>query len=675
IIRALRDHLRSDINEILIDDAEIFQRATEFMTQVMPHNLKKLKRYDDPVPLFSRYQIESQIETAFQREVSLPSGGAIVIDHTEALLSIDINSARATKGSDIEETALNTNLEAADEVARQLRLRDLGGLVVIDFIDMQPTKHQREVENRLRDALRIDRARVQVGRISRFGLMEMSRQRLRPSLGESSQIVCPRCIGQGTVRGVESLALSILRILEEEAMKEKTGRVIAHVPVDVGTYLLNEKREILSTLEQRHKLGVTLIPTPSLETPHYEIRRVRIEELGGEHGATSHEMIPAESEAETDPVAGLGGIKAPEAEKPAVQAVAPQAPAPIVVRQQPAPAQSPGLIRRMWDNLFGKGSEPEEEPKTPAPAKRARAAGDSGRGGRGGRPGGARRRGQPARRSDGWKQQRGKQQTGRANGGAAAESNKTAKEQPPAQAKAAKDARESKESKDSKAVVQTPDKQQQAAADKGGQGQQPRSGSRRGRRGGRRRSGSRRDGGSAQTQADAASASPKDSSKDSSKAEAGGRVEAAKQADVKPLQAVAPKPEKKAPTPVPAAGDQDRSDKPADVKPLPAASPVPEKKTPTPEPAAGNKARSDKQADVKPLPAASPLPEKKTPTPEPAAVSQAASAKQADAKPRQAPSLETDSGKVPKAKPKTSAAKKSQSEQKPDTSAAAVGDE
>ena len=639
IIRALRDHLRGDIAEILIDDAEIFQRATEFMTQVMPHNLKKLKRYDDPVPLFSRYQIESQIETAFQREVSLPSGGAIVIDHTEALLSIDINSARATKGSDIEETALNTNLEAADEVARQLRLRDLGGLVVIDFIDMQPTRHQREVENRLRDALRIDRARVQVGRISRFGLMEMSRQRLRPSLGESSQIVCPRCMGQGTVRGVESLALSILRILEEEAMKEKTGRVIAHVPVDVGTYLLNEKREILVTLEQRHKLGVTLIPTPSLETPHYEIKRVRIEEMGGEHGVTSHEMIPTESETGTDLVAGLGGSKAPEVEKPAVQAVAPQAPAPVVVRQPAAAAPSTGLIRRMWVSLFGKGAEPEEEQKPPAPAKqRSKASGDSGRGGRG-RPGGGRRRGQPARRSDGGKQQRSKQ-TGRANGGAAADS-KAAKEQPPAQAKAVtkaatKEAGEPRESKEITADVQASDKQQQAAG-KGGQGQS-RSGSRRGRRGGRRRSGPRREGGTAQTQADAASSS----SKDSPKPQAGGQAETAKQADVKPLQADAPKAEKK---------------------------------TPTPEPVADSRAGGGKQADVKPLQAVSPKPEKKTPMAEPAAEGQAGSAKQAVAKPRQAPSPEPGSDQAPKAKPKTAAAEKSQSEQKPDTPAAVVGDE
>ncbi|MGD8207688.1 MAG: Rne/Rng family ribonuclease, partial [Thiohalocapsa sp.] len=229
IIRSIRDHLRADIGEIVVDNPEMFHRAEEFVRQVMPHNLKKLRLYQDEVPLFTRYQIESQIESAFQREVRLPSGGSVVIDHTEALTSIDINSARATKGADIEETALNTNLEAVDEIARQLRLRDLGGLFVIDFIDMTPAKNQREVENRLRDALKQDRARVQIARISRFGLLEMSRQRLRPSLGESSQHVCPRCKGHGTIRGVESLALSVLRIVEEEAMKENTARIVAQL--------------------------------------------------------------------------------------------------------------------------------------------------------------------------------------------------------------------------------------------------------------------------------------------------------------------------------------------------------------------------------------------------------------------------------------------------------------
>ncbi len=485
IIRALRDHLRGDIGEILIDDADIFQQASEFMTQVMPHNLKKLKRYDDPVPLFSRYQIESQIESAFQREVHLPSGGAIVIDHTEALLSVDVNSARATKGSDIEETALNTNLEAADEVARQLRLRDLGGLVVIDFIDMQPTRNQREVETRLREALRVDRARVQIGRISRFGLMEMSRQRLRPSLGESSQIVCPRCMGQGTVRGVESLALSILRILEEDAMKEKTGRVIARVPVDVATYLLNEKRDILFNLEQRHKLSVTLIPTPSLETPHYEIKRVRADELEGEDGATSHTLIVAEQDDPLDVMPELGGVKMPEVEKPAVQAIAPQAPAPVIVHQTPAAAvtpQAPGLIRRMWDSLFAKGTEVEkEEPKPAARPRRTRDSGGRGRSGSRRHGGGG--QGQSNRTGEGNQQQRSNANQKRRNKANAAPEDKGGKENKKPESQTA----------DKKQQGQQQGQQQQSAdANKSGQDQgQGRSSNRRGRRGGRRRSGPR----------------------------------------------------------------------------------------------------------------------------------------------------------------------------------------
>ena len=473
IIRALRDHLRSDIGEILVDDKEVHQHATDFMTQVMPHNLSKLKRYDDPVPLFSRYQIESQIESAFQREVTLPAGGAIVIDHTEALISIDINSARATKGSDIEETALNTNLEAADEIARQLRLRDMGGLIVIDFIDMQPTRHQREVENRLRDALRIDRARVQVGRISRFGLLEMSRQRLRPSLGESSQIVCPRCSGQGTVRGVESLALSILRIIEEDAMKEKTGRIIARVPVDVGTYLLNEKRDILFNLEQQHKLGVTLIPSPSLETPHYEIKRVRTDELSGEDGAISHKLIPEIEE--SDITATLRDSRAPEAEKPAVQTVAPAAPAPV---PRPAAVPTTGLIRRLWETLFGKTVQEEE--KKPEPQRPSRSRGGN-RGGRN-RSGGNARRSTGNRRNDSEKRESsGKQTQGQKP---RRQKEKVAKK---------KDSRDNKAAeKAPKTPVEKTEGQNQSAGSEQNKGQgQARS--RRGRRGGRRRSGQRRD--------------------------------------------------------------------------------------------------------------------------------------------------------------------------------------
>ncbi len=282
IVRGLRDYFKGDIGEIIADERSTCDQAADFIRLYMPQNERKLKYYDDPVPLFNRYQIESQIESAFQREVRLPSGGALVIDHTEALVSIDINSARATKGSDIEETATNTNLEAADEVARQLRLRDLGGLVVIDFIDMFSSKHQRQVENRLREALRADRARVQIGKISKFGLLEMSRQRLRPSLGEGSGTVCPRCQGQGTIRGIESTALSILRLVEEEARKDNTGRVVADVPVDVATYLLNEKRQSISEIEARNETMLLIVANPTLDTPNYTIERIRMTEADHE---------------------------------------------------------------------------------------------------------------------------------------------------------------------------------------------------------------------------------------------------------------------------------------------------------------------------------------------------------------------------------------------------------
>ncbi len=283
IIRAVRDYLRDDIGQVLIDSPDAYKQACDFVAQVMPNYTSRIQLYDDNIPLFNRFQIESQIETAFQREVRLPSGGSIVIDPTEALVSIDINSARATRGGDIEETALNTNLEAAEEIARQLRLRDMGGLVVIDFIDMLAPKNQRAVENRVRDALEIDRARVQVGRISRFGLLEMSRQRLRPSLGETSAIVCPRCTGQGSIRDTKSLALSILRLLEEEAIKERSAEVRAIVPVDVAAYLLNEKRSALSEIERDTKVRILVIPNPNLETPHFEVVRLRDDEVDGEH--------------------------------------------------------------------------------------------------------------------------------------------------------------------------------------------------------------------------------------------------------------------------------------------------------------------------------------------------------------------------------------------------------
>ncbi|MDH5425447.1 MAG: ribonuclease E [Gammaproteobacteria bacterium] len=356
IIRALRDYFRNDVGEILIDDAEVFKTAEDFIKQVMPNNLKKIKLYDDPIPLFNRFQIESQIESAYQREVRLPSGGAIVIDHTEALISIDVNSARSTKGSDIEETAFNTNLESADEVARQLRLRDLGGLVVIDFIDMVSNRHQREVENRLRDALKVDRARVQVGRISRFGLLEMSRQRLRPSLGEATQIICPRCSGHGSIRSTESLAVSIIRLLEEEALKEQTGQVNLQAPVDVATYLLNEKRDAIVDIQKNTSVKVVIVPNPGMVTPQYEIVRVRSNEQEEASSSMSYQLISDVEEVSTSQQATADSSKF---EQPAVQSVSPVALVPAAATTQskakvPANKTSkPGLFSRLMKMLFG----------------------------------------------------------------------------------------------------------------------------------------------------------------------------------------------------------------------------------------------------------------------------------------------------------------------------------
>jgi len=366
IIRSIRDHLRSDIGEIVVDDHRMYEKADQFVRQVMPHNLKKLRFYDDEVPLFTRYQIESQIESAFQREVQLPSGGSVVIDHSEALTSIDINSARATKGADIEETALNTNLEAADEIARQLRLRDLGGLFVIDFIDMTPARNQREVESRLREALKQDRARVQLGHISRFGLLEMSRQRLRPSLGESSQLVCPRCRGQGTIRGVESLALSILRIVEEETMKENTERILVRIPVDVATFLLNEKRRTILEIEQRQDVEIVLLPSQLMHTPDYRIERIRTQDMGKiAQGQASYEMA---STAEAEPPGPPRQAEAGRPEEPAVKQLTPATPVPTRNREEKPRNTKPahGLLKRIWTNLVTSGPTAEEAP-TPEP--------------------------------------------------------------------------------------------------------------------------------------------------------------------------------------------------------------------------------------------------------------------------------------------------------------------
>ncbi|UCG72154.1 MAG: Rne/Rng family ribonuclease [Chromatiales bacterium] len=396
MVRALRDHLSADIGEILVDDATTFEEAREFMEHAMPQNTRKLRHYEDPVPLFTRFQIESQIESAFAHTVHLPSGGSIVIDHTEALISIDINSARATKGGDIEATALATNLEAADEVARQCRLRDLGGLLVIDFIDMGPSRNQRDVENRLREAVRADRARVQIGRISRFGLLEMSRQRLRPSLGESAHQVCPRCNGIGHVRSVESLALSILRLIGEEARKERTAKVIAQLPIDVATYLLNEKRDWISRIEQRDDLQVILIANPELETPNYSIRRVRDDQtVLPENTGASYDLRETGDE---DAALALASTPRPKAEAPAVKVVVPEKPAtpPPTVTSPDSGKPQPGLLTRLKQALLGT-PEPEELPeKTPRRGRRDQGRGDRGRRGGQGR-GGARGRGQQGR--------------------------------------------------------------------------------------------------------------------------------------------------------------------------------------------------------------------------------------------------------------------------------------
>jgi ribonuclease E len=371
VIRAIRDYFQPDIGEILIDTEEIYEQAKAFMQTVMPGNVNKVKFYRDDVPLFSRFQIEHQIESAYSRQVALPSGGAIVIDHTEALVAIDVNSARATRGGDIEETAFRTNLEAADEVARQLRLRDLGGLIVIDFIDMESQRNQREVENRLREALKYDRARVQIGKISRFGLMELSRQRLQPSLEETAHINCPRCSGTGFIRGTESTALHVLRIMQEEAMKENTGAVHAQVPVDVASFLLNEKRAEIQKLEGRLKVNIVMVPNPHLETPHYKVQRLRHDELNQmEHVPASYEMVERPEEPKA-PGAEEEGKR--ERQEAVVKAITPAQPAPMVPETpkpqpapqpvvQPATAAAEGFLSR----IFGLFKPQAATPAAPA---------------------------------------------------------------------------------------------------------------------------------------------------------------------------------------------------------------------------------------------------------------------------------------------------------------------
>ncbi len=443
IIRAIRDYLRKDINEIWIDDPEVHKRSYDFMSKVMPHNLEKLKFYKDNDPLFTRYQIENQIESAFSREVQLPSGGAVIIDHTEALISIDINSARSTAGSDIEDTALNTNLEAAEEIARQLRLRDIGGLIVIDFIDMLNTRNQREVENAMREHLRMDRARVQVGRISRFGLLEMSRQRLRPSLGESSHIPCPRCDGQGTIRDVESLSLSVLRIIEEEAMKDMTAKVVVKVPVDAATFLLNEKRKPISEIEHRLDVEILVIPDPNMVTPQYSVQRVRLSDTRPGEQEASYKLKSEEENKISDDL--IHSQKKRALEAPAVKQFVPQTPVP----SSNGTEKTKGLISRIFGSLFGVPEKETDKKQQPAKRETRDRQGNRNRNNRNNESSNGRQ--QRRNKSGNQNRRRGQQRNDRNNNNGPSDSN---------------------------------DKQSQNSSDSG---QKRSTGSRRGRRGGRRR--------------------------------------------------------------------------------------------------------------------------------------------------------------------------------------------
>jgi ribonuclease E len=374
VTRGLRDYFSDDVGECLIDDPEAFQKAQEYMQRFMPPDAqRKLKLYQDPVPLFTRYQIESQIESAYSHKVILPSGGSLVIDHTEALVSIDINSARSTRGGDIEATARNTNLEAAEEIARQLRLRDIGGLIVIDFIDMESTANQRAVEDMLRDAVKMDRARIQLGRLSRFGLLELSRQRLRPALSETTHINCPRCSGMGTIRSVESMSLALLRLIGEEARKERTGRVTAQVPVDVATYLMNEKREWLSQIESRDKVSLVVVPNPHLQTPAYNLKRIRDDEKELPENSTASYQI---AEQPTIDDTNIGNRdKKPQTEAPLVPSILPASASPLPPAPMPEPEAPPapavatpqaGVFVRLWRWLFGTGGKSTPGAEQPA---------------------------------------------------------------------------------------------------------------------------------------------------------------------------------------------------------------------------------------------------------------------------------------------------------------------
>ncbi|MCR4302735.1 MAG: Rne/Rng family ribonuclease [Gallionella sp.] len=482
VVRAIRDYFNPEIGEILVDTEDVYQQALAFMSTVMPNNVDRIKRYVDDVPLFSRFQIEHQIESAHAREVRLPSGGAIVIDHTEALTAIDINSARATKGSDIEATAFNTNLEAAEEIARQLRLRDLGGLIVIDFIDMESSRNQRDVENRLRDSLHYDRARVQTAKISRFGLLELSRQRLAPSLGESNYIACPRCSGIGHIRGTESSALHILRIIQEEAMKESSTAIHVQVPVDVATFLLNEKRSDIHRIESRLKVAVTIIPNPHLETPNYSISRLRLDDMTSEALQASYKLVekPLEEKPLTAAQEQQKGVRA----QAVVQGITPAQPAP-----KKAEAVKPSIFAKLFGWLFASGEEEQPKARTAAgrprgnrPERGERPEGGGkrrDRGGRGGRgeQGEGRDRNEP-RGKPALRQAQDKPATGQAE--AADQSIESREPRPPKPQRPPRPPRVADEKPVLESTVAA------AAAEPAGEGVPREGGRRRGRRGGRK---------------------------------------------------------------------------------------------------------------------------------------------------------------------------------------------
>jgi len=477
VVRAIRDYFNPDIGEILIDTDDIFQQAQSFMGIVMPDHVDRIKRYHDDVPLFSRFQIEHQIESAHARQVNLPSGGAIVIDHTEALTAIDINSARSTRGSDIETTAFNTNLEAADEIARQLRLRDLGGLIVIDFIDMESSKNQRAVEDRLRDALHFDRARIQTAKISRFGLLELSRQRLAPSLEEGNHTTCPRCNGIGHIRGTESSALNILRIIQEEAMKDSSAAIHAQVPVDVATFLLNEKRADIHRIEQRFKVSVVLIPNPHMETPHYTVNRLRMDDITADHLQASYKLVEKPEEGKAVTATAQDAKTAPRAQA-AVKGITPAQPAP---KHEAKEEKSTSLLSSIigWFKSLGGDTEPA---KPAAPAKNNRGGRDRGNRGERGEGGNRQRR----ERGEGGKQRRDRDDAPKADNANKEQNQQTRNEQrPPRPPREPREPREPKPVLEANKPAVTGEQGEEGNGGREGGGREG-GGRKRGRRGGRR---------------------------------------------------------------------------------------------------------------------------------------------------------------------------------------------